>query len=221
MKQMHMKNITFLLLFILSAKISLAQDTIFKYNGDKVIAKITEINPTEIKYKKFDFQDGPTYVEKKSEIKMVILSSGLKEIFQSEEKKTTNSSGDYYGNNSNGNLKIEHWGARYRYDGKLISENQMQKIVLQTNDKKIMTWVGIAKDNKKLQYIGFAAIPLGVISLYSLAYGYSGSSNYKGLLTLSGVCFIGTVACPIISGISKHKRKEANNEAVRLYNQKF
>ncbi|HNX08064.1 MAG TPA: hypothetical protein PKL96_10805, partial [Bacteroidales bacterium] len=38
-----------------------AQDFIIKKNGDELSAKVQEVGTTEIKYKKFDNQDGPTY----------------------------------------------------------------------------------------------------------------------------------------------------------------
>lgn len=39
-----------------------AQDVITKRNGDEILAKILEVNPTEIKYKRYDNPDGPLYV---------------------------------------------------------------------------------------------------------------------------------------------------------------
>ena len=61
-----MKKI-FLFCIIIFASINAnAQDTIVKLSGDIILAKVSEITPTEIKYKRFDFQDGPTYVELKS-----------------------------------------------------------------------------------------------------------------------------------------------------------
>ena len=32
-----------------------------KRNYEKVVVKILEVDPTEIKYKRFDYQDGPTF----------------------------------------------------------------------------------------------------------------------------------------------------------------
>jgi len=60
-----------------------AQDNIFLKTGDEIQAKILEVGHDEIKYKKFDYQDGPTYTLKKSEIFMVKYKNGSKDIFES------------------------------------------------------------------------------------------------------------------------------------------
>ena len=47
-----------------------------------------EIGQTEIKYKKFDNQNGPVYVSAKSDISQILYENGTKDIF-SDEKVTT------------------------------------------------------------------------------------------------------------------------------------
>ena len=79
-----MKKVTGILLFVLFSNVLVAQDIITKKNGNNVVtieAKIIEISSSEIKYKKFDFQDGPTYTELKANILMIRYENGLKEVF--------------------------------------------------------------------------------------------------------------------------------------------
>ena len=64
-----------------------AQDVITKRNGDDIEAKVLEVLDSEIKYKKFNFLDGPTYTEKKSEILLIRYENGSKDIFVEEPKK--------------------------------------------------------------------------------------------------------------------------------------
>ena len=64
-----------------------AQDIITKRNGDDIEAKVLEVLDSEIKYKKFNFLDGPTYTEKKSEILLIRYENGSKDIFVEEPKK--------------------------------------------------------------------------------------------------------------------------------------
>jgi hypothetical protein len=72
---------TILVLFYLSISfISFSQDIITKKNGDEIKAKVTEITGTEVKYKKFEYQTGPTYTVDKSEIFMVKYENGSKDI---------------------------------------------------------------------------------------------------------------------------------------------
>jgi len=61
-----------------------AQDVIFKKNGDEINAKVEEVGVNEVKYKKFDNQDGPLYTLLKSEIFMIKFANGTKEVFNAE-----------------------------------------------------------------------------------------------------------------------------------------
>lgn len=85
-----MKNCFFLIVIasLLSVN-SKAQDIITKRNGDDIQAKVLEISDTEIKYKKFNFLDGPTYTEEKSKILIIRYENGSKDIFPEKDKETT------------------------------------------------------------------------------------------------------------------------------------
>ena len=56
-----MKLKTLLIILFLS-QMSLAQDTIIMHDQQIIIAKISEITPTQIKYKRYDMLSGPDYV---------------------------------------------------------------------------------------------------------------------------------------------------------------
>src|ERR1035437_9810916 len=73
--------ITFVMLFLYFSFVQ-AQDTIVKRNEEKVIAKIMEVNQSDIKYKRFDYQDGPTFTVVKWELKYVVYGNGAKESFE-------------------------------------------------------------------------------------------------------------------------------------------
>jgi hypothetical protein len=230
----YMRKSILFLTTIISHHFINAQDTIIKNNGEQIISKILEVNPVEIKYKKFDFQSGPTYVESKTDVQAIKYSNGSKDVYQpGQPSKTTpssssniDSSPDYYGGSVQPTKKIEVWGSRYKYENRIIKEKELQNVLMQTKDKKIMAAVQQAKTAKGLQYIGFAAIPLGIASLVFLTASVPSSTSNNtrlnpDLVALSGVCLIGAVACPIASGIFKHKRTLSNREAVRLYNEKY
>lgn len=57
-----------------------AQDIIIKENGDEIKTKIIEVSSTEVKYKKFGNESGPTFVMPKSEIFMIKYANGDKEV---------------------------------------------------------------------------------------------------------------------------------------------
>lgn len=70
----------FLIIGITLPGVSFAQDVIIKKNGDEIKSKILEVSSTEVKYKKFDYIDGPTYIIPKSEVFFIKYANGTREI---------------------------------------------------------------------------------------------------------------------------------------------
>ncbi len=212
-----MKNILFSTIFFFSIGNLFSQDTIFKRNSEIVIAKILEISPTEIKYKKFDYQDGPTYTESKSNIKQVIYSSGMKEVFEvklpEEQKVVYLDNSEYYDGTKYDKIDMLHTN-KYLQQNKYYNEREMHKLLINTNDRKIAELVKVSKRSHGLQYIGFAAFPLGIATLMSFAINEPAVG-----ISVGGICLLGTIACPIASSVFKKKRKASNQAAVNLYNQ--
>ncbi len=58
-------------------------EIIFK-DGTEMKAKVLEISSSEVRYKRCDMQDGPTYVAKRSEVFMIKYSNGTREVFKEE-----------------------------------------------------------------------------------------------------------------------------------------
>ncbi len=58
-----------------------AQDQLFKKDNSKTDVKVLEVTPTEIKYKLFTYQDGPTITVLKSEVALIIYQNGAHETF--------------------------------------------------------------------------------------------------------------------------------------------
>ncbi|MEI8137415.1 MAG: DUF4190 domain-containing protein [Bacteroidota bacterium] len=77
-------------------------DAITLKNGEEISAKILEITPIEIKYKKCNMQDGPMYIVKKTDVFMIKYSNGSKEVFKDEpESRSTNSNPNSNSSNTN------------------------------------------------------------------------------------------------------------------------
>lgn len=81
-----------LILILLISNITFSQDIIVKKNQEEVKAKVIEISSSDIKFKEFEFQDGPTRNIAISEVFMVIYENGKRETFNQESSKNTNSS---------------------------------------------------------------------------------------------------------------------------------
>src|SRR6478735_4665388 len=83
-----MKKLIFTLLAtLLTISFCFSQDVITKKTGEDISSKVIEITPTEIKYKNFEHQTGPTYSILKSEVLLIRYENGSKDIFNEEAKK--------------------------------------------------------------------------------------------------------------------------------------
>ncbi len=232
---LSMKNIFLICIFSFCGSLVFAQDTIIKKNSEIIVAKILEISPTEIKYKKFDFQEGPIYIETKSTVQMIHYANGMKETFGEVQTEKVvlkvQDDVDYYSktNSATGaSGKIETFGSKYRVNGKKIGEKNMRILLIETKDPKIISLVDQSKRAQRRQFIWIAAIPLAQIAAVAaissrpydpLTQTY-GPRN-TGAVVLSAVCFAGAVACPIIAINQKHKKRSTTSAAIKLYNQKF
>jgi hypothetical protein len=90
-------------------------DIIMKKNGDEIMARVTEVGITEVKYKRFENENGPTYTLLKSEIFMITYENGGKDVFRETEEQPKDSrekevaetrSGELTGTNRKGYIGI-------------------------------------------------------------------------------------------------------------------
>lgn len=86
-----MKRNLLLLVVCLSCNIILAQDIIVKKNGEEIKSKVIEITPDAIKYKEYDFQDGPLKSIYSSDAAMIIYEDGRREIIESKAPPASHS----------------------------------------------------------------------------------------------------------------------------------
>lgn len=75
------KSIFTLLAFISISITAFSQDVITQKSGEDIQAKILEVNQTDVKYKKFDNQNGPTFTLLKSEVIMIKYENGTNDYF--------------------------------------------------------------------------------------------------------------------------------------------
>jgi hypothetical protein len=75
-----MKHLSILAL-VFATSYSFAQDTLYTVSGQKISAKVVEINQTEIKYKKSNNPDGPVYVVDKNDVALIEYKNGSKELY--------------------------------------------------------------------------------------------------------------------------------------------
>lgn len=62
------------------------QDFILKTDSSTLKVKVVEIRETDIKYKKFEFTDGPSYTIRKNEVIQITYANGSTEAFAEADK---------------------------------------------------------------------------------------------------------------------------------------
>jgi len=105
------------------------QDTLIKRNGETIAIKLTEINPDNLKYKRFDYQDGPLFTISKEEVKLIIYQNGKKELFDTyiQPQRVTMIQAE--------DLSLMMGGKYFYYKERRITERDMLSIVYKLNDK--------------------------------------------------------------------------------------
>jgi hypothetical protein len=97
------------------------------------------------------------------------------------------------------------------------SDKYFLNILLNSGNKDIAYLVKKAKINQKLEFIAFAAIPLGILASYSIR--NNGTNNSSPAIGLT--CIAASLTCIIISPIANHKKNANYKEAVKQYNLRF
>lgn len=79
------KSIVLFLAGLCGLSSAVAQDLIFRTDASRIEAKVTEITPEEVRYKRFSNPDGPTYVLPVKDIRYIEYPNGEKEVFSTSE----------------------------------------------------------------------------------------------------------------------------------------
>ncbi len=79
------KLVSLLSVLLFGVAIASAQDLITKKSGEDIKAIVTEVNPTNVKYRRFDNPDGPLFTINKSEIAVIRYANGENEVFNQSQ----------------------------------------------------------------------------------------------------------------------------------------
>ncbi len=113
-----MKTTLQLIILIFLATVCKAQDLIILKDGNEINAKVIEVNLADIKYKKFDNPEGPSYSVQKSGVFMIKYKNGTKDIINSlketdntvketdQKSKSSNSTIPNQALTANGNVEL-------------------------------------------------------------------------------------------------------------------
>jgi uncharacterized protein (TIGR02145 family) len=88
--------------------LGLSQDVIFKKTGDEIQAKVLEILPDIVKYKKISNMEGPTYSILIEDVFMIKYQNGTKDVFNQNKPSTNLVNVPVNSNKNETKKKIEH-----------------------------------------------------------------------------------------------------------------
>ena len=166
-----MRNIKFLSVVVLAmfSFIAHAQDVIVKKDGNTITSKVTEITSSEIKYKKFSNQNGPTYTINNNEVNYINYENG--------ERETINASV----NSNNTSISFVNTPG-----GTNASDTELLNNFYANTAKK-------AKKLKKTAYIGGGILLAASIPFFALdSYGMKDHFIYAGALAGAGLLWTGS-----------------------------
>ena len=118
----------FTTLFLLClVEIATAQDVIVKKDQTTVMSKVLEITSTEIKYKKWSNQDGPTYSINRSEVLSINFENGEVERFSGNAISQPNTILETTQITNKGFMDCS--GTWLSLNGRILSEKEIQSLV--------------------------------------------------------------------------------------------
>jgi hypothetical protein len=177
-----------------------AQDTVVKRNDEKVIAKIIEVNQNDVKYKRFDYQEGPTFTVVKWELKYIVYGNGVKESFEniSAPKLIETPIKD--------DLSFQPAGRFYYYKKQKLPEQSMLDIAWKLQDKKINLFIRKTEANKLTKNCFFVG---------GFIVGVAGLLTYTGVISNSSTGAVGRGPARAAQRAAREKRQRTG-EAILL-----
>jgi hypothetical protein len=188
-----------------------AQDVILKKDGSEIKAKVLEITDLEIKYKEFDFQNGPTRNINVADVFMITYQNGRKELFNKQSESQSPAAAQNVA--PVGNLKSE-------FDR--IGRNDVQMLDF-FNKHNFPNYHADFKSAHNLAYTGEFITGLGLGSLGGglILVLVGGASDNSGLITSGAVSAgLGSVLSLIgtpIWVVGYNKKKRVKNDFAREY----
>lgn len=203
-----MRTIKFLSVFVFAmfSIIAHAQDVIVKKDGNTITSKVTEITSTEIKYKKFSNQNGPTYTIGKNEVNYINYENG-------EREQMNTSISNINTTTANTQSIVQSQDALNPSDAYLLKQFKLDPY-----SKK-------AKALKKIAFIGGGAlVATGIICIALNRSGddYEDGNDFwiYGTIAASAGIVLGT-SCLIASNIQKKKAEYYAHNIIPLMQMKL
>jgi hypothetical protein len=226
-----MNRITyFFFLLIFLCLNGVAQDKIIKTSGDTILAKILEIGTNGVSYKKISMPDGPTFVDLKTDILLIIFSNGKIEYFakNGDQNQSANGASNTTNNSTaqSQKNKIELIDGKYRINGQKASQKDVDRLLAKSNNPAITIPLKAAKATKTAQKIikilsipstiggGISGLVSGIDLINDVRRGRDNAKTYINFFS----SLAGTISLPITNKILKKKSGKMYNKLIDVYN---
>jgi len=195
-----------------------SQDTIVKKNNELVAAKILEVSTTQIKFKKWNNQDGPAYFESLSEITSIKYANGTVDTFKVEAQINPVVSSEVP---ANPKQSVEYIPFNVSSSGLLdIIDNSPPG---ETRDKLRM----MHKDMSNYQTYQYLATGLGygigfavpIVVTYRTIFDVYNPNYFQSIMAGAIVGAAIRITGAVIAKVNKNKRLHKKDEIIAICNQ--
>lgn len=225
-----MKHTAFVILAFLGFLTGVAQDTIYKRNGEVIPSKISEISTSEVKYKRFSMPDGALFVISRNDVQKIRFANGVIDSFAVVSEPVSTQTlitrqATFVPQNTApvlNNMLYNPRPGRFYFNQAAINEKKMLFIAMDKNrvwkDQELAQAIVATRDYKNNQYIsGFGGpVIMLVCFIAGSQVAQAGNSNVAPVLVLNGIGIF--AASQIISPMFKRKRIKSARRTVELYN---
>lgn len=196
-----MKKTLFLIFSLLLGILVNAQDIILKKDGNEIKAKVLEITDQFIKYKDFDFQEGPMRNIKIVDVFMIKYKNGQKEIFSNNLATKTEKQGKDINQNEAATVQNPNHNNSLEKEFSMIGDND--KMMLEFFKKNYYTgYYNDFNSAYRQRNTGISLLVPGIIfSCWGLLFTNYGSLILNGNLVATGYIFFVTGQGLIIASI--------------------
>lgn len=167
------------------ATMTFAQDVIIKRDATRIEATIMEVSSSEVRYKDFTNQSGPTFVLSTDEISTILYKNGNVQVF---EKKVDTPQQNGNTSNLNGNGRLIFVGGNFFLGDKMMPEQEGRYFLM----KNCMQAYQQYKMFTDLGYSGVSFMGIGAALILSGGIVYAVTDRYDGFCTMmAGVASTG------------------------------
>lgn len=181
-----------------------AQDVIKTTKDQEIKAKIIEVSKSEVRYKDFDNQDGPTFVLETKEISSITYASGKEVVYTHDEASASS--------NDVASGRILRDNGQYLHNNTYISAKEVERILEREDQAAYSEW----RKAKGLYIGGSVCVGVGA----GLAIGGLICLAFKDYYACIGMDCAALVPLGVGLGLAFGSSSHYN-KAIDLYNSKF